>query len=71
MLALCVNDLSAFEVSRYFSDGMVLQRDKENQIWGTGAKDETVTFSGQTKTAKLDSAVMARGSKLTNLMPFK
>ena len=55
-LSLCTNQLSAFEVSRYFSDGTVLQRDKENRIWGTGAKDETVTvtFSGQKKTAKVD-----------------
>jgi sialate O-acetylesterase len=58
VLALCATELSAMELNRYFCDGMVLQRDKKNKIWGTGTKDESVsvTFSGQTKTAKVDES---------------
>lgn len=46
-----------FRVAYYFSDNMVLQRDKEVNIWGTGLENEivTVTFNGQTKTATVGS----------------
>jgi sialate O-acetylesterase len=56
MSALCVSELSALELNRYFCDGMVLQRDKQNTIFGTGTKDElvSVTFSGQTKKGNVD-----------------
>ena len=46
----------ALELNRYFSDGMVLQRDKPTVIRGTAEKgtEVTVEFSGQKKAAKVD-----------------
>ena len=44
-------------VNGLFSNGMVLQRDKQCPVWGTAAasKTITVTYNGQTKTTTSDS----------------
>ncbi|MBT3297110.1 MAG: sialate O-acetylesterase, partial [Verrucomicrobia bacterium] len=41
-------------LNNYFSDSMVLQRDKPVKVWGSADKgaDVTVSFSGQTKKTK-------------------
>jgi hypothetical protein len=48
---------AALSVNRNFSDGMVIQRDQPVTITGTADKDAavTVTFAGQTKSAKADA----------------
>lgn len=57
LAALLVSAISAdaaeFTLSRYFSDNMVLQREKPVNVWGTAKKGEkvTVNFAGQSKTA--------------------
>lgn len=56
LIALFANNVFALELNRYFSDNMVLQREKPMVIRGTADKgsDVTVTFAGQTKTGKAD-----------------
>jgi len=57
-LALCVllpgSVRAAPTLPRFFSDGLVLQRERDAAIWGKAAPGEevTVTFKGRTATAK-------------------
>lgn len=46
------------QLSRYFSDNMVLQREKPVKVWGSADKGErvTVTVAGQSKTATADES---------------
>ena len=57
---LCLISTHAFglELSRCFSDNMVLQQKKSIKIWGTAKKGSTVTvaFAGQKKSAKADES---------------
>lgn len=56
-------------LSRYFSDDMVIQREKPVKVWGSGRKGEkvTVSFAGQTKTAAADK----NGKWVVTLDPMK
>jgi len=70
ILFLCApNELSALELNRYFSNDMVLQRDKALKIWGTATKGEAVavTFAGQTETSAADQ----EGRWVITLKPVK
>jgi sialate O-acetylesterase len=51
-------DAAELRLGRYFSNGMVLQRDKANVIRGTAAAGAgvTVSFAGQEKAGKADEA---------------
>ena len=44
--------LSAISVSRFFSDGMILQRDRPVPVWGTAAPGERVEASFRGKRAQ-------------------
>lgn len=63
-----VPGVGAFDINPWFTDNMVLQRDKPLTIWGTGAAGEQVTvrFAGQSKTATVD----ATGSWAVTLEPM-
>lgn len=59
LFALCLivavsamHELSALELNRYFSNDMVLQRDKPVNVWGTAKAGDTVTVSFAGQTAK-------------------
>jgi sialate O-acetylesterase len=57
-LALAVTlHAQEFQVSKIFGDHMVLQRELDNQIWGSAAKgsEVTVEFRGKTASAKADA----------------
>ncbi|MBT7701828.1 MAG: hypothetical protein HN700_16190 [Verrucomicrobia bacterium] len=56
-------------LNNYFSDSMVLQRDKPVKVWGSADKgaDVTVSFSGQTKKTKADE----EGNWLVTLDPMQ
>jgi sialate O-acetylesterase len=49
-------EVFALELNRYFSNDMVLQRDKAPKVWGTAGQGEsvTVTFAGQIATTTAD-----------------
>ena len=57
-LGFCTPGLRAAPTpAAIFGDGMVLQRDRPLEIWGTALKNERVTveFAGQTKTVNADN----------------
>ncbi len=56
-------------VSPYFKDHLVLQRNKENKIWGTATKNEKIslTIDGKTVVSKASKD----GKWYLNLPPFK
>ena len=56
-LGFCTPGLRAAPTpAAIFGDGMVLQRDRPLEIWGTASKNERVTgeFAGQTRTTNAD-----------------
>ncbi len=60
IIALALSALStarAATVSNFFTDGMVLQRDKPVKVWGWGSAGEsiTVTFKSQTRNTAVNS----------------
>ncbi|MEC9007880.1 MAG: sialate O-acetylesterase, partial [Planctomycetota bacterium] len=58
-LGFCTPGLRAAPTpAAIFGDGMVLQRDRPLNFWGTALKNERVTveFAGQTKTVNADDA---------------
>jgi hypothetical protein len=56
LVAAMAGNAGALELNRYFTDNMVLQRDKPTVIRGTAEKgaEVTVEFSGQKKKGKAD-----------------
>ncbi len=56
MLLTSIHAVASIELSRLFSDNMVLQRDKEISIWGTADTEKAVTveFLGQHVTAPVN-----------------
>lgn len=68
-LALVVKVSDAqLKVSPYFRDHLVLQRNKENTLWGTAAKNEKVTVSIGQKT--LQGKATREGKWHVSLPPF-
>lgn len=63
--------LAIVKMPRIFTDNMVLQRDKQLNVWGWADKNETVKvfFNGQTKRSKADR--LGKWQVQLSAMPFR